>query len=462
MSGRRYYSSQPYSRLDEDPTTWSSEVTADAIPEPYDPTHSTANTGTADTMPLEPYPHFQAEYGNNPLNNYSAQLPAYPGSARPSPTRNSPSRDSKQSRRTSYHGRALSYDSERQQPEHNYSRPTSYQPVYTNDAPPTSYQPEHTNNIPTNTYQPQYPNTTRSAAYAMSENDDFESLKQRSRPRPAKSPRTYPWTHWSKKRKWIIFGGSAAALIILIIIIGVAVAVSNKSYSYTASPKSVTNPEAFTFGGATHSNPNNTQDGIGAGVDEYTYYQGDSSNFPPYTSWVSFEDMWNSNLPMLQTSCSTLDAGADNTDTINNYIYSAIQTIANASLVDHRFILATILQESNGCVRVGHTTSSGGVTNPGLMQSHNGHSFDGSFPQLSILQMVQDGTQGTDHGAGLVQNLNVYGDPYKAARGYNSGYIPKNGDLSLAAGATACYVSDIANRLTGWTTVDSKCPGDTA
>ena len=74
--------------------------------------------------------------------------------------------------------------------------------------------------------------------------------------------------------------------------------------------------------------------------------------------------------------------------------------------------------------------------------------------------MVQDGTQGTASGNGLVQNLNIYGNAYSAARGYNSGYIPKSGNLSEAAGATACYVSDIANRLTGWVTAKSTCAGD--
>lgn len=76
------------------------------------------------------------------------------------------------------------------------------------------------------------------------------------------------------------------------------------------------------------------------------------------------------------------------------------------------------------------------------------------------MAMIQDGTQGTTAGDGLVQNLNVYGNPYSAARGYNSGYIPTNGNLSEAAGATACYVSDIANRLTGWVYANSTCPGD--
>lgn len=77
--------------------------------------------------------------------------------------------------------------------------------------------------------------------------------------------------------------------------------------------------------------------------------------------------------------------------------------------------------------------------------------------------MVSDGTAGTsgdEGGDGLVQNLNLYGALYNAARGYNSGYIPKSGNLSDPAGATACYVSDIANRLTGWVNATSQCTED--
>ena len=115
------------------------------------------------------------------------------------------------------------------------------------------------------------------------------------------------------------------------------------------------------------------------------------------------------------------------------------------------------------------------------MQSHNGVSFSNSHQNVSILAMIQDGVQGTDDssttdapssksgtsttsggGAGLVQLLNIYGNPYSAARGYNSGYIPTSGNLSEAAGATACYVSDIANRLTGCVNAKSTCPDDTA
>ena len=106
------------------------------------------------------------------------------------------------------------------------------------------------------------------------------------------------------------------------------------------------------------------------------------------------------------------------------------------------------------------TTSYGGVANPGLMQSHGGTEFNSKHANQSIYDMVQDGTQGTATGDGLVQNLIYYGDAYTASRGYNSGIIPLSGNLSEAAGATACYVSDLANRLTGWTYAESKCHED--
>ena len=171
--------------------------------------------------------------------------------------------------------------------------------------------------------------------------------------------------------------------------------------------------------------------------------------------------MWSANLDTFKHSCGWLKHGDDNTPEMIQDVNNAIQDRANAALVGHRIILATIIQETNGCPLNPPTTSSGGTRNPGLMQSHNGHAYDAKHSRLSILQMIQDGTQGTEHGWGLVDNLNTYGNPYKAMRSYNSGYIPESGNLSEHAGATACYVSDIANRLTGWVRAESTCPDDT-
>ncbi|KAF2651104.1 hypothetical protein K491DRAFT_696708 [Lophiostoma macrostomum CBS 122681] len=262
---------------------------------------------------------------------------------------------------------------------------------------------------------------------------------------------------WSPRRRCVVILAAVISTIVLIIIIALAATLSRSKFKYTPSFAQVNSTAAFDSGGATRKSVNDTEDGIGAGTDSYIYYHGNASNFPATTQWVSFSDMWTANLDTFKNSCGWLHRGPNNTPEIITDIYNAIQDRANASYVDHRIILATIIQETNGCPLNPSTTSSGGTRNPGLMQSHDGHEYDSKNSRLSILQMVQDGTQGTLHGWGLVDNLNTYGNPYKAMRGYNSGYIPASGDLSEKAGATACYVSDIANRLTGWVRAESKC-----
>lgn len=250
------------------------------------------------------------------------------------------------------------------------------------------------------------------------------------------------------------------SVVLLVIIIAVAAVVSKQGkFEYKPSTLQVNNTYAFSSGGATRNSVNDTKDGIGAGTDAYTYYQGNFTHFPESSKWVSFEDMWNNNVNSISQACGWLNYGEDDSAEEIQDIYNAIQDRANASLVDHRLILAFILQESHGCVRIPHTTSSGGTKNTGLMQAHDGHEYDPKHQEKSMLLMVQDGTQGTKKGNGIVQELNAYGNPYAAARAYNSGYIDKSGDLSVAAGATACYVSDLANRLTGWVKATSSCPG---
>lgn len=91
------------------------------------------------------------------------------------------------------------------------------------------------------------------------------------------------------------------------------------------------------------------------------------------------------------------------------------------------------------------------------MQSNNGTEYNSHHANQSIFDMVQDGVQGTASGDGLVMVLNYYNNTYAAARGYNSGIMPTSGNLSEALGATACYVSDLANRLTGWSNATTGC-----
>ena len=132
------------------------------------------------------------------------------------------------------------------------------------------------------------------------------------------------------------------------------------SFKYTPSYSQVTNSSAFTNGGAS-TNANDTDDGIGAGTDRYVYYSGPASNFPPKGQWVSFANMWEANRNSILHACSILGYGKDDTSVLLPYtmtqavnkfsgeeikaIYDAIQSRATASLVDHRLILAVVLQE---------------------------------------------------------------------------------------------------------------------
>jgi len=250
-----------------------------------------------------------------------------------------------------------------------------------------------------------------------------------------------------------------------------SVLTSLTSYIPTGTPQmtetaQVTNQPVYTV---------NNDDGQAKPTDSYTLYTGDGSAWPPISSWVSFSDMFANAASVIGTNCVG-DVAANSADETAE-IYDAIQAVAAESLLDHRFILAVILQESNGCVRVPTTYSPAPdfIMNPGLMQSFEGtgtcNSGAGQIldpcPVDMIYQMIEDGAMGTaagvaagNGGDGLVQALNRAPGTgaqafYQAARLYNSGSIPSSGDLD--SGATKCYASDIANRLTGWVQAEKKC-----
>ncbi|OCK78407.1 carbohydrate-binding module family 50 protein [Lepidopterella palustris CBS 459.81] len=203
--------------------------------------------------------------------------------------------------------------------------------------------------------------------------------------------------------------------------------------------------------------------------DTYTTYGGDglvSQGWPAQSDWVSSFDtmLFNNNKGIMTSSCSEWNV-ADNSDSEITDIYNGIKTVSAESGVDARFILAIILQESNGCVRV--PTTNWGVRNPGLMQDHNGaatcneNGVQNPCPADTITQMIRDGTEGTSSGDGLKQclaeskatDVSMY---YKAARIFNSGSIDSSGNLGAGV-ATHCYASDVANRLTGWVYATHTC-----
>jgi hypothetical protein len=202
-------------------------------------------------------------------------------------------------------------------------------------------------------------------------------------------------------------------------------------------------------------------------TDSYKFYSGDGVTppWPTIDEWVgTFDDMFSFNMEIITGSCSQFGVPNNSEQEIQD-VSTGIQTVAGETGVDPRFILAILLQESKGCVRA--PTTNYGVNNPGLMQDYDGSAscnIGGNIqhpcPANTITQMIRDGVAGTT-GPGLVQDLAQAGCEdvskyYKAARIYNSGSIPVSGDLG-APGATPCYASDIANRLTGWSLAENSC-----
>jgi hypothetical protein len=183
-----------------------------------------------------------------------------------------------------------------------------------------------------------------------------------------------------------------------------------------------------------------------------------------------FLSRWNANLNIMRGSCDMFKTPRNSEQEMID-LRKAIIEAGKSSAVDVRFILAIVLQESGGCVRAPTTASPDDlIRNPGLMQDHNG---DGTCndskrggvknpcPQDQITQMITDGVLGTKTGDGLKQTLQqARGEGaqkfYQAARIYNSGSIDAGGKLEAGV-ATHCYASDVANRLTGWTTVPRGC-----
>lgn len=111
----------------------------------------------------------------------------------------------------------------------------------------------------------------------------------------------------------------------------------------------------------------------------YTCFSGPASKFPAISNWISFNKMY-----ALLKSVALIPIG--DTQAQAQDIYNGIVSISQAAKVDARVILAVIVLESTGNVHVKCTYN--GVENCGLMQSHNGSSFNASIPAMSITRMV--------------------------------------------------------------------------
>ncbi|KAG9570501.1 carbohydrate-binding module family 50 protein, partial [Aureobasidium melanogenum] len=246
---------------------------------------------------------------------------------------------------------------------------------------------------------------------------------------------------------------------------------SSTPSSAAASSVAATSPAASTATTATQTSASgSSSSSTSVASTAYKMYTGNgtvAAGWPSQSQWMDFDDMFTANIPIMQQSCANNGWGANNSPTEIADIKAAITKVSAASGVDPRFILAIVMQESNGCVRV--VTTSWSVQNPGLMQDHAGTGTCNSggviqdpCPASEIEQMIVDGTEGTASGDGLVQclketdvtDVSMY---YRAARIYNGGLGGYHADDLGTGCCTLCYASDVANRLTGWSSGLSGC-----
>ncbi|KAJ4293175.1 hypothetical protein N0V90_008457 [Kalmusia sp. IMI 367209] len=179
--------------------------------------------------------------------------------------------------------------------------------------------------------------------------------------------------------------------------------------------------------------------------------------FPDKDQWLSFDELWEINEPVLTT--------ANGGETYNDDLKTAILEVASSSKVDARLILAIIMQESTGKVSI-HCTEE---TACGIMQHRDSPSFDSSNPKQSIKAMIETGIYGTSSIPGFLTYFNgdaadlpwvntylINGNPYAAAHVYNTGHIDTE-DLSSDGGKSNYYAHDILSRLQGWNGWQAGC-----
>lgn len=238
-------------------------------------------------------------------------------------------------------------------------------------------------------------------------------------------------------------------LLVLSLVLTVSCAPASQGAASNASTAAPATPSAASSSSSTTSSTG------------YKTFTGDGSTgagWPSADQWVDFDTAFTKNKPTMQTSCKTVDQQENDTGSEIDDMKAAIEASSSSTGVAKEFILAVIMQESSGCVRAKTTPNPGAPngSNPGLMQSAGTTSCFGTSPcpKNKINKMIDEGTAGVDD-VGLKQSLvgakasATAQKTYQAARIYNSGSLDPSGNLATN-GATPCYASDIANRLTGF------------
>ncbi|KAM3418798.1 hypothetical protein BST61_g4768 [Cercospora zeina] len=217
-------------------------------------------------------------------------------------------------------------------------------------------------------------------------------------------------------------------------------------------------------------------------VHKYMSHHGNGSTkdgWPQMSEWLSWEELVDANKGRLTAACKYWEV-QENSPSEIDLLLDFVPRISAEGGIDPRVVLAMILQESHGCLRVPETH--GSHRNSGVLQSHNGdgtcnrnmieagerspmkdpHLVSVDCSSLQIETMVRDGVLGTRTGRGVLQLMDQehgkgYRDAqmwYRVARAYNSGSVDPRHDLEMGP-ATPGYCSDVANRLVGWTSGSS-------
>ncbi|KAK0941892.1 hypothetical protein LTR48_003713 [Friedmanniomyces endolithicus] len=153
----------------------------------------------------------------------------------------------------------------------------------------------------------------------------------------------------------------------------------------------------------------------GSSTISYQCFDG-ARNGDPSTAtarWLPFDQLWALNEPTILSK-----NGGDTY--ITHFIREAIERVSCDDEIDPALVLAIVMQESSGRASVPcKAQAHGGLSRCGLMRATHGSSFDANHPRASITRMIREGVEGD----GLDQAL--------------------DGD--------ARYLTDVANRLRGWT-----------
>ncbi|KAK8097601.1 uncharacterized protein PG998_013087 [Apiospora kogelbergensis] len=175
------------------------------------------------------------------------------------------------------------------------------------------------------------------------------------------------------------------------------------------------------------------------------HYSGTWDKFPAKKTWKSFDALWKLNTKAMKAK------GDTDSDLTN--IKKALQSVGKKYGIEDRVLLAMMMQESHGDVGAITTYSQpDNFPTGGLFQCWKCPGFYGKHG-LTLDQITSMVEGGAKH---FKENLSHWGNTmepksvYPALRMYNSGNVNEK-DLSSAPNATPAYVSDIAQRLGGWT-----------